>query len=179
LKKIFILLTILVSVSLQAFPNESFGDIREDKVQAAFIYKFIQFIQWPPEIERQSNKFKIGIYGKSNMQELLQTFSGEKVNERLLEIHPVDDLSDVKKCHILFISPSEASKLDEILEALKGSSVLTISRMESFANKGGMINFFIKKERVRFEINPESAKNAGLKISSKLLKVSKVIRDTK
>jgi hypothetical protein len=176
LKKTFIFLTILISVSLQAFPKESFGGIREDKVQAAFIYKFIQFIEWPIEIEKASNTFKIGIYGKSNMQELLQTFSGEKVNTRLLEIHPVENLDNIKKCHILFISSSETSKLDEILEILKGSSVLTISRMEGFAQKGGMINFYVNEERVRFEINPESAKNAGLKISSKLLKVSKVIR---
>ncbi len=176
MKKIFIFLIILISFSLQTFPNESFGGIREDKVQAAFIYKFIQFIEWPTEIEKESNKFKIGIYGKSNMEELLQTFSGEKVNGRFLEIHPVKNLNDLKKCHIIFISPSEASKLNEILEALNGSSILTISRMKDFALKGGMINFYVNEERVRFEINPEPARNAGLKISSKLLKVSKVIR---
>jgi len=176
LKKTFIFLTILISISLQTFPKESYGDIQEDKVQAAFIYKFIQFIEWPPEIENASNKFKIGVYGESNMQELLQTFSGEKVNRRLLEIHSIENLDHIKECHILFISPSEASKLNEIFETLKDSSVLTISRMEGFAQKGGMINFFVNKERVRFEINPESAKKAGLKISSKLLKVSKVIR---
>jgi hypothetical protein len=176
LKKIFIFLTILISISIHAFPKESFGDIREDKVQAAFIYKFIQFIEWPPEIKKASNKFEIVIYGKSNMKELLQTFSGEKVNGRFLEIHSVEDLDNIKKSHILFISPSEISKLDEILETLKGSSVLTISRMEGFAQKGGMINFYVNEERVRFEINPDSVKNAGLKISSKLLKVSKVIR---
>jgi len=157
-------------------PKESFGGAREDKVQAAFIYKFIQFIEWPSTIEKESNKFKIGVFGESNMQELLQTFSGEKVNERFLEIHPVEDLSAIKKCHILFISPSEANRLAEILETLNGTNVLTISRMKDFALKGGMINFYINEERVRFEINPESAKNAGLKISSKLLKVSKVIR---
>jgi hypothetical protein len=176
LKRTFIFLTILISVSIQAFPKESFGDIREDKVQAAFIYKFIQFIEWPSEIGKASNKFKIGIYGDSNMKELLQTFSGEKVNGRFLEIHPVDNLSDIKKCHILFISPSEASRLEEILETLNDSSVLTISRMKDFALKGGMINFFVNEERVRFEINPEPAKNVGLKISSKLLKVSRIIR---
>jgi hypothetical protein len=179
LKKTFIFLTILISISLQAFPKESFGGIREDKVQAAFIYKFIQFIEWPTDLEKTSNKFKISIYGKSNMKELLQTFSGEKVNGRLLEIHSVENLDSIKKCHILFISPSEASRLDEILETLKDSSVLTISRMEGFAQKGGMINFYVNEERVRFEINPQSAKNAGLKISSKLLKVSKVIRTPK
>ncbi len=179
MKKIFIFLIILTSISFKVFPKESFGDIREDKIQAAFIYKFIQFIEWPSNIESSSNKFIIGTFGRTNMQELLQTFAGEKINERILEIRPIDNLNDIKQCHILYISPLETNNLDKILESLKDSSVLTISRMKDFANKGGMINFFINEERVRFEINPDSAQKAGLKISSKLLKVSKVIRSPK
>ncbi len=176
MNKIFIFLIILISISLNLFPKKTFGDIREDKVQAAFIYKFIQFIEWPANLKLTSNKFIIGVFGETNMRELLKTFSGEKVNGRFIEIHSIKNLSDIKKCHILFISPSEIGNLNKILETSKESSVLTISRMKDFADKGGMINFFINEERVRFEINPDSAKKAGLKISSKLLKVSKVIR---
>jgi len=63
------------------------------------------------------------------------------------------------------------------VETFKDSSVLTVSEMEQFARNRGMIQFIMQENRARFEINADAAKRAGLKISSKLLKLSRVVAD--
>ena len=80
-------------------------------------------------------------------------------------------------CHILFISSSEEKRLAKILEILKDSSVLTVGEMKQFAQSGGMVNFTIKENKIRFEINVDAAVRAELKISSKLLKLAEIVRD--
>jgi hypothetical protein len=70
------------------------------------------------------------------------------------------------------VSPSEKNRLPKILEAVIGTSVLTVSETDHFTEAGGMINFVIKNDEIRFQINDEAAKKAGLKISSKLLSLA-------
>ena len=62
--------------------------------------------------------------------------------------------------------------------AFKGHSVLTVGEQEGFAVRGGIVNLTKEKNKVRFEINLDAAKRAGLKMSSQLLKLAKVIHDT-
>jgi hypothetical protein len=77
---------------------------------------------------------------------------------------------DLKGCHILFISVSESDNLPDILDALKGASVLTVTdNLDHFATSGVIINFVMENKNVRFEINDEAARRAGLRVSSKLL----------
>ena len=82
-----------------------------------------------------------------------------------------------ESCHILFISPSEKNNFSTIISSLKDSNTLTVSDFKDFAKSGGTMNFYIKKNNVKIEINIDAAERAGLKISSKLLKIAKVIRD--
>ena len=85
-------------------------------------------------------------------------------------------LQDLEPSHILFISSSEKARLPQILVNLKGASVLTVGEMVQFAQGGGIINFTRRKNKIRLEINLDAAKRAGLKISSQLLKLAKIIK---
>jgi hypothetical protein len=82
------------------------------------------------------------------------------------------ELRDLLDCQVLFICRSEEKNLPRILERLRGKPVLTISELPGFNNAGGMIEFKKKTDTVRFGINAAAARDAGLKISSKLLKLS-------
>ena len=81
-------------------------------------------------------------------------------------------------CHILFISALEKERVASILKFLKSSCILTISDIEGFAQSGGIINFVIEENKVRFEINIDAANRAGIKISSKVLKLAKIIKES-
>ena len=75
----------------------------------------------------------------------------------------------------MFISKSEKSRLTDIFDSLGSASILTVSETENFARRGGIINFYLEGNKVRFEINSDAAQRKGIKISSQLLKLGKVV----
>jgi hypothetical protein len=81
----------------------------------------------------------------------------------------------MKTCHILFISQSESKRLEQIVAALKGRSILTVSDSDGFTRYGGMIRFVTEKNKLRLRINLEAATAANLTISSKLLRPAEIV----
>jgi hypothetical protein len=77
---------------------------------------------------------------------------------------------------MLFISSSEANRLNKIIDALDNSAVLTVSDIPQFSQRRGMIQFVLEENRIRFEVNLTATQRAGLTLSSELLKVATVVR---
>lgn len=150
----------------------------EYQVKAAFLYNFAKFIEWPPaSFSSDSAPFLICVLGRDPFGKELQNITREKmVNGHRFEIDRLSDLQQIRGCHILFVSAAEKTPLTQILEKLRGASVLTVGDSQGFAEKGGMINFVLEDDRVRFEVNREAAGEAGLKISSKLLSVARLAK---
>lgn len=97
------------------------------------------------------------------------------MNGRKLEVDTVVDLQNARNCHILFIASSEKAQLKRIFKSLEGSDALIVGDVKEFIEQGGMINFVLEDDRVQFEVSRKAAEQAGLKISSKLLAVAKVV----
>ena len=108
--------------------------------------------------------------------ELAKAVEGRKVNGRDLIVQTAEKIDDVKGVHVLFISAPEDQKLAGHLAALKGKPVLIVGETELFGKNGGIINFTLEGDKVRFEINMETAGGAGLKISAQLQKLAKTVR---
>jgi hypothetical protein len=151
------------------------------RVKAAFIYNFGKFVEWPDAAFASTNApLVIGVLGgdpfHGDCERIVvnKSINGHPVIVRQIS-HPAGarqppDYSDLKSCHILFISASATGNLPEILDALRGASVLTVTdNLDRFATSGVIINLVMENESVRFEINDDAARHAGLKISSKLL----------
>lgn len=153
--------------------------LSEYQVKAAFLYNFAKFVEWPAEAPSEASaEMVLCLLGDDPFgSDLEQTIEGKMVNGRKLVIRRFKALRGLETCHILFISPSEGNQLLEILAALKGLSLLTVGEMERFTKLGGIINFTIEGNKVRFDINIDAAERAGLKISSRLLRVARVVRD--
>ena len=86
-------------------------------------------------------------------------------------------LEELRPCQILFISASERGRLKEIVETIAGDHVLTVGEMDGFAQRWGIVNFQVTGNKVRFEINRARAQRAGLRISSRLLRVATIVND--
>ena len=82
-------------------------------------------------------------------------------------------------CHVLFVSKSEEQNLAGIMDWLKGKSILTVSDLEGFAQRGGMIRFITERNKIRFRINLESVKASKLSLSSKLLRAAEIVGTVK
>lgn len=153
-------------------------ETNEYGVKAAFLYNFAKFVEWPGNVSPDPNApMVIGILGKDPFgAEIDRAIEGKSVNGRRLVIKRFSTLGAYEYCHILFVSSSEKNNLARILAAVAKSSVLTVSETDRFAQLGGIINFITTDNRIRFEINQAAAARAGLKISSKLLSLGRVVR---
>lgn len=146
----------------------------EYQIKAAFLYNFAKFVKWPPQSFPETNSpIVVGVLGKNVFgADLEKTIHDKTVNNRPFKFVEFKSSVEATNCHILFISPSEKDNLKKIVDGLNNSSILTVSETDQFIRVGGMVNFYIQENKIRFEINDEMAKKAGLTVSSKLLGLS-------
>ena len=105
-----------------------------------------------------------------------EALSGETIDGKHVVAKRITKSSEAVDCRILFISSSEEKRLNDTLMAIDKAGVLTVSDIPEFLQRGGMIQFVLDSNRVRFEINLIAAQNASLTLSSELLKVAKAVR---
>lgn len=150
----------------------------EYQVKALFLLNFTKYVDWPATAFGQADSpITIGVIGENHFgEDLKKAVEGKSVNGRKIVILPLESESDWSKCHILFISASEKKRLPEILAKVCALPILTVSETDQFIQQGGMINFTRKDGKVRLEVNLESARQAELGISSKLLSVADAVR---
>ena len=186
---VLIILSMIVESRGQPPPN------REHQIKAAFLCNFIKFVDWPEEKTADSNKpIIVGIIGSEDFTKVFEPIKRKPIKNRTVAIKYFEcfeeskeskqkDNSDwnrkikaIRKCHLLVFSASDSTKIKnqvEIIEALAGSSVLTVGETPGFLEAGGIINFITEQKKVRFEINASGANRAKLKIRSQLLRLAK------
>ncbi len=150
--------------------------VREYQLKAAFLFNFSQFVEWPSSAFSSAKApIVIGILGEdpfgTYMDEIVQ---GEEVNGRPLVIQRYHTAEEIKQCHILFINLAKANKQEQTIASLKGKSILSVGESTNFIKEGGMIKFSMIENKIHFQINPEAAKDAGLIVSSKLLRLAEI-----
>jgi hypothetical protein len=149
------------------------------QIKAAYLYNFAKFVEWPPAALGEGGApVVIGVLGKNPFGSMLiEAVRDKTVHGRPLEVRQIGRTQDIKRCHILFISSSEKRRTAEILADLGNLTVLTVGETEGLAQLGVMVNFLIEENKVRFEINLDAVERSGVKISSQLLKLAKIVKD--
>ena len=153
-------------------------ETREYQLKAAFLFNFAQFVRWPPGCFAGANApFCIGILGADPFGNALEeTIRGETIESHKLIVVRSARIEDLQNCQMIFVSRSEGDHVGEILSQLGAKPILTVSDADSFARDGGAIDFYLAGGKVRFEINPGAAQRRGLKISSQLLSLGKIVQ---
>lgn len=157
-------------------PSES----SEYLIKAGFIYNFAKLTEWPSPVFPQSNSpIVIGILGNTDPFQgtLDDVLRGKQVNGHPFVVKHLKWKDEIKGCNILFVSASEAPHLDELFRAIRGLPILTIGDTPGFAQRGGMINFVLEDNRVRFDIDLQAARQADINISSRLLALARIVPD--
>ena len=156
----------------------------EYKQKAAFLYKFLTFVEWPPQtFPEDDSPYVIGVLGEDPFFDpsalvnyLDEAIDGKTINNRKLIVRKSErSIANLKNCHLLFINKSERKRLKSILTMARENNILTVSETDNFCEQGGIVNFRERGDKVRFEVNLEAAEQANLKVSSKLLNVAKII----
>jgi len=165
----FVVLALVLSLGGSAARGEQ---VPEYELKAEFLSRFAAFIEWP-----QSNapNFTIGVIGTSPFNGYLEKIAARRIKGRPVSIRYITEPAQVEGCDIVFIAGSEKPRLRTILSHTGSKPILTVGDTAGYAADGVLINFYNAGETVHFEINETAADHAGLKFSSKLLKLARVV----
>ena len=151
----------------------------EQEIKAAYVYHFIKFVQWPSGYQQPS--LNICTLDDTPIVRRLEPLAGQRLNNQTIRVTPLsshdkDIQKTIANCTVTYIGRLNADRLTSILPWLAKQTTLTISDIEGFADKGGMIEFVKLGDLIRFDINLKQAKEANLFISSKLLELAHSVK---
>lgn len=165
-----LVLPLCVSFFCSAQPG---GVVTPSDVEAAYLYNFEKFATWPSDAGQETAPFALCILGEDSFGETLDSMIKDETHQgRKLVVRRLPSAAAANNCQILFIGQSEESRLTKDLNALQKKPVLTVSSLPGFLEHGGMIQFLLQNRKVRFAVNLTAAEQAGLVLSSELLKVA-------
>ncbi len=149
----------------------------EYRFKAVYLFNFLQFTEWPDSaFENSTSPIIIGIIGEDPFGPVLEeAIQSEKINDRSIVVRRFRWIDEVTHCHALFVSPSEKENLNFIFRRVADLPILTMSDLNHFGDSGGAITFYLENNRIRFEVNMNALRRSGLKLSSKLLRLARIV----
>lgn len=147
----------------------------EAEVEAAFVYNFAKFVQWPATVFSDSIPLQICVPADDALAAKLDLLQGREAQGHVIHVRPLAPADDLGGCHILFVSSSDDAR-GQLLRSVDGQPILTISDAPSFAEQGGMIGLFVESNHIQFAINRAIAEQAGLRLSARMLLMAHIVQ---
>ena len=149
----------------------------EVSVKAAFLYRFIQFTEWPvPPTE----PFVLCVLGHTPMDEALSRLSGKAVlNGLRITVQHLQPRDPLAGCHALYLDDSQRRKAEELLPRLAGAPILTVTDSDGLADRGLMIELRKRDLKLGFDVNLQAVRASGMSLSSRLLKLASFVGGTR
>jgi hypothetical protein len=169
--------TLLIGAVLFAVPHPVQAQSREYFVKAEFLERFTRFIDWPSEaFADDTSPFVLCVAGKNPFGTYLEGLVRvRRIHKRRAVLRSVAEPSGVVGCHLLFLAGIASSKAGPFLARAAKRPILTVGESEGLARAGALLNLYIEGTHVRFEVNASAVKSSGLKFSSRLLKLARIV----
>ncbi len=166
--RFLLVLLLLAGMSMQSCRAE----LSEVQVKSAYVFNFLKFVEWPAGAIRPGDKLRLCVIGDDELHASLSALSERKLGEYELQLVHVDSNPAWNACNVLFIGEREQRRLVPIIKSLGAAPVLTISDIPGFAERGGGIGLLNRNEKMLFEVNLASTRQAGLRLSSQMLNLA-------
>lgn len=155
------------------------ADYDEYKVKAAFLLNFARLVEWPEDSgPAPGEPLVVGVHGHDSATEnVTRALDGASVDDHPVAVRQLHAPSQMSDCHIVFVAEQDPEGAAEWLASPGSHGVLTVGEATGFAGRGGVINFFVDGSKLRFEINKKAAERNGLKVSSRLLRLARLVPD--
>ena len=152
------------------------AQLTPSEVKAGFLLNLVKFVEWPDATFASAREpITFGIVGSDPLGNVLsRAVYGQSVRGRTMAVRKYNFGDDLRHCQVLFVSASEQARVPLILASVLGASVLTVSDAQRFTEAGGVVQFAVDEDKVHFSVNRDSAMQAKLQISAKLLTLSRV-----
>lgn len=149
-------------------------DVTEPALKAAYIHNFARFTEWPVTALPAAAPLVVCVLGDAAVSDaLVRAVGGHDLAGHRITVSRVTETGPLRACHLLYVSGVGSGQMAGLVEALRDAPVLTISDHDGFIRAGGIAQFFFERGRLRFSVHLESAKRAGLHISSRLLSLAR------
>lgn len=147
----------------------------EVQVKAAYLYQFGGFVEWPPRaFAGPDGAFSIGVLGADEMAaELERIVATREIQGRQVAVRRVRPGEPLQGLQVLFVGAGETARLPQILSPAHGAPLLVVTEADGALAQGGIINFVVADNRVRFDVALPQAERRQLRISSRLLGVAR------
>ena len=176
IKRLLVLATLLFGVRAEAQQ----APMGEAQVKAMFVYNFLKFVEWPVDASLGAkDPFVVLIIGEGPTADATEQFLESKsIGDRPLVVRRIRWDQPLAGARAAFVVEPDAKKLHRVLDAAASAGVLTIGEGESFATRGGVIGLLVEDRKVRFDVDTTAAQIAGLRVSSKLLALTRAVRSS-
>ena len=169
-----------LAVAFGAVGDAAAEALTEAQVKAAYVYNFVKYVEWPAgAFATAQSPVVLCVAAGDGLRGALAAIDGKLAQGRVLQLRRAVRADEFKACHILFVPESEERGAGELLRKAGSLPVLTVGEHDGFAAAGGVIGFVVRDDRVQFEINPDAAARADLKVSSRLLQLATIVRDAR
>lgn len=144
--------------------------------KAAFLANFARLTEWPTSaFQTSEHPLVLCVQDPKPFGQALAEINGKMIKGRKLAVTICRSASELSECHILFINSSDKETRRSAARAVANKPVLLVSEKEGLSEKEEMISFIADKNKIGFEINKTNSEAAGLKISARLLKLSRSV----
>ena len=153
-------------------------DVTELALKAAFIHNFLKFTEWPKDVLPPSAPLVACVVGDAAFVDVLGNYvKGHPVAGHDIVVLRIAVDGPPRTCHLVYVSGTTARQAVQIVAALNGAPVLTLSDMDQFAQAGGMAQLYVDQGRIRFRINLNNTTGSRLQFSSRLLSLATLVRN--
>ncbi|HXV21920.1 MAG TPA: YfiR family protein [Desulfuromonadales bacterium] len=174
--KILAVVLLVGIVATESLALEVTYQYRESQVKTAFLFNFTKFITWPETAFGDSRSpLVLAVFDPELYTVASESLAGRQVGGRGLEVRKVAAIDEALDSHLLFIGAAEASRLDELLAVVAERPILTVSDIDGFAARGGMVELFQEERKLRFGVKLAAVRKAGLNISSEVLHLASFV----
>jgi len=153
-------------------------DVTELSLKAAFIHNFIKFTEWPRDVLAPGAPLTACVLGDAAFGDVLENYvKGHPVDGHEIVVTRIAADEKPRLCHLLYVSGITARQAAQVLAALNGAPMLTLSDIDPFARIGGMAQLYVQDGRIRFRVNLDTTKRSRLNFSSRLLSLATLVKD--
>jgi hypothetical protein len=174
-KRILVLAALLFGVRVEAQ-----APLGESQVKAMFVYNFLKFVEWPVDASvGATDPFVVLIIGEGATADATERFLESKtIGDRPVVVRRTQWDRSLAGARAAFVVEPDPKKLHRVLDAAAAAGVLTIGEGDDFTTRGGVIGLLVQDRKVRFDVDTSAAQSARLRVSSKLLALTRAVRSS-
>lgn len=152
--------------------------VEESELKAAIVFNILLFVDWPAEaLPSAGEALHLCIGPSAGAAPAFKALHRRPLRSFVLEVHELSPAADARACHAVFIDATDRPRLAASLKAQRAAGAIVMSDDPESPADATAIVLHRVGTRIAFEVNMPVVRQAGVQLSSKLLRLAKAVRE--